>query len=109
MPIIEKDRIKKKSLGGGITLDFGIHSLQIQQYVFKGLDPINIVASGHLNEEGIDSSIAAIITYPSNKTALASASALVKLSCEGIYTETYWILRISHLKLSSSFFGKHLQ
>lgn len=82
-PIIQSDRIRMKSLGGGITLDLGIYVLQFQQYVFRGLEPIKVVASGHLNEDGIDSSVSAIVTYPSNKTALVSASALVNLSLEG--------------------------
>lgn len=90
-PISNTDRIKSKELGGGAILDLGIYVLQFQQYVFRGLIPSKVVANGHLNEEGVDSSVSAIITYPGSKTAVVSISSLVKLACQGRY-EIIWII-----------------
>ncbi|XP_050514506.1 trans-1,2-dihydrobenzene-1,2-diol dehydrogenase-like [Diabrotica virgifera virgifera] len=84
VPISHVDRIKNKDLGGGVILDLGVYILQFQQYVFNGLKPTKVVASGHLNEEGIDSSVAAILTFPEGKTAVLSASSFTKLACEGV-------------------------
>ncbi|XP_072395905.1 trans-1,2-dihydrobenzene-1,2-diol dehydrogenase-like isoform X1 [Diabrotica undecimpunctata] len=84
VPISHVDRVKNKDLGGGVILDLGVYILQFQQYVFNGLKPTKIVASGHLNEEGIDSSVAAILTFPEGKTAVLSASSFTKLACEGV-------------------------
>ncbi|CAG9839802.1 unnamed protein product [Diabrotica balteata] len=84
VPISHVDRVKNKDLGGGVILDLGVYILQFQQYVFNGLKPTKIIASGHLNEEGIDSSVAAILTFPEGKTAVLSASSFTKLACEGV-------------------------
>lgn len=80
---IKNERITKKTLGGGITLDLGFHTFHFQQLVFKGLEPTKILASGHLNNDEVDSTMAAILTYPGNKMAVLSASAVVRLSGEG--------------------------
>ncbi|KAJ8971448.1 hypothetical protein NQ314_000705 [Rhamnusium bicolor] len=74
--IAEVERVKSKELGGGATLDLGVYILQFQQYIFRGLKPLKVIASGHLNAEGVDSSISAIITYPGSKTAFFSLTCL---------------------------------
>lgn len=84
--MMDVERIKKKSLGGGALLDLGIYALQLPQFVFRGLHPTKILANGFLNEDGVDSSVSAIITYTPNKTALISSSGLVLLACEGNIT-----------------------
>lgn len=81
--MMDVERIRKKSLGGGTLLDIGIYALQLPQFVFKGLQPTKIISSGYLNEDGVDSSSATIIHYPPNKTAVVSSSGIVLLSCEG--------------------------
>ncbi|KAG5890065.1 hypothetical protein JTB14_003630 [Gonioctena quinquepunctata] len=78
--IKDVDRIKSKQLGGGTILDLGVYVLQFQQFVFRGLKPLKLIATGHLNEEGVDISMAAIMTYPGGKTAVMSTSALLNLS-----------------------------
>lgn len=83
MPLNQVDRLNKKELGGGTILDLGIYTLQFQQYIFRGLTPIKVVANGQLNEDGVDKFAAAIITYEQDKMAVVSCSAVVQNSCEG--------------------------
>ncbi|XP_055381797.1 trans-1,2-dihydrobenzene-1,2-diol dehydrogenase [Condylostylus longicornis] len=47
------DRILTRKLGGGITMDIGIYSIQLAQLIFKGY-PKKIKAIGKLNDDGID-------------------------------------------------------
>ncbi|XP_072397506.1 trans-1,2-dihydrobenzene-1,2-diol dehydrogenase-like [Diabrotica undecimpunctata] len=93
-PINHIDRIKNKDLGGGVILDLGGYNLQFQQYVFNGLKPIKIVANGHLNEEGIDTALATVLTYPGGKTAVLSISSLAQFSCEGVVYGTKGCIKV---------------
>lgn len=93
-PIIQIDRIRKKELGGGVILDLGVYLLQFQQYVFRGSKPTKVVASGVLNENGVDSSIAAVLTHDGGRTAVVSASGTVSLSCEARVSGTKGYIRI---------------
>lgn len=79
-PLQLVDRLSKKDLGGGATLDLGVYILQFQQYALRGLTPTKVVANGHLNAEQVDDVVSAIITYPDRKTAVVTASACAKLS-----------------------------
>ncbi|KAJ8922758.1 hypothetical protein NQ315_007793 [Exocentrus adspersus] len=103
VPIAKNDRIKLKELGGGVILDLGIYVLQFQQYVFRGLSPTKIVATGHLNEQEVDNSASAIITYSGNKTALVSVSSLVKLACQGTVCGTKGMITIDQMWCPTSF------
>jgi len=77
--IDHKDRIVKKSLGGGTVLDLGIYAIQICQWVFQQA-PKSIKATGTLNAEGIDLEMRAEISYDGNenKTATIATSSLEK-------------------------------
>lgn len=78
-PLQEVDRLRKKDLGGGAILDLGIYILQFQQFAFRGLTPTKVVANGHLNAEGVDEVVSAVITYPNSKTAVVTASAVAQM------------------------------
>lgn len=84
----------KKELGGGTILDIGIYTLQLQQFVYKGLEPIKVVAAGHLNKDGTDESANVIITYPGGKTAVLSCNGRVTLSNEAQIFGTKGIMRV---------------
>ncbi|KAJ8968865.1 hypothetical protein NQ317_016073 [Molorchus minor] len=96
-PMSNVERIRSKELGGGVILDLGVYALQFQQFVFRGLKPNKVVATGHLNEEGIDLSASAIITYPGSKTAVVSISSLVQLSSEGIVYGTKGTIKVNEI------------
>lgn len=65
------DRIVKKHLGGGITLD----TVHFCQMVFKQ-EPKSIKATGILNDDGVDVEVNAQLVYPGNKTAKIRLSAI---------------------------------
>lgn len=44
---------RRRSLGGGVTLELGVYALQFAMWVF-GYAPSNITANGKLNEDGVD-------------------------------------------------------
>lgn len=69
---------RKKELGGGTVLDLGIYTLQLATLVF-GNKPSTVVAGGHLNQEGVDQDMAAILTYPSGATAVLATHSRVRL------------------------------
>lgn len=79
---------RSKKLGGGSILDLGVYILQFQQFVFRGLKPIDIAVNGHKNEFGTDETTGAIITYPGGKTAVVSTSARVTLPNEALVVGT---------------------
>lgn len=73
------ERLQTKEMGGGSILDLGVYVLQFQQFIFRGLKPIKVVASGNLNKYGTDANAAAIITYPGEKMAVVSCNATAEL------------------------------
>lgn len=88
------DRLTSLQLGGGAILDLGIYILQFQQYVFRGLKPVDIAITGHLNSSGTDESAGAIITYPGGKMAVVTTSARVALPNEGVVVGTKGTLKL---------------
>lgn len=82
-----------KELGGGTILDLGVYCLQFSQFVYKGLKPEKVIASGHLNSHGTDSAASAILTYSGGITTF-STSAVVDLPNEAIVVGTKGILKV---------------
>ena len=80
--ISEVERLAVKDLGGGATLDIGIYVIAFSQLVFGGQEPTKIIASGHLNQDGVDESMGAVLTYPSGKTATITVHTRVEMPCE---------------------------
>lgn len=85
---------RSMELGAGAILDLGVYMLQFQQFVFRGLTPLKIVTTGHLNASGSDESAGAVITYPGGKMAVVSTSARVVLPNEAVVVGTKGTLRI---------------
>lgn len=83
-----------KELGGGTILDLGVYCLQFSQFVFNGLKPVKVVASGHLNDHGTDASASAILKYPEGKTTVFTTSAIIELPNEAIVVGTKGILKV---------------
>lgn len=68
----DKDRMFKKSLGGGALLDLGIYPITMAHY-FLG-NPDRIVADAHFTQGGVDESTSAIFSYNSGAKALLTCS-----------------------------------
>lgn len=83
-----------KELGGGTILDLGIYCLQFACLVYNNEMPESIKASGFLNEEGVDMSVSATLTYKGNRTATIMTSALVKLPNEAYICGTKGTIKV---------------
>lgn len=84
-----------KELGGGTILDLGVYCLQLAVLVFGTKSPKSIVASGHLNEENVDTSMACVLTYSDGNTAVLSTSSRVWLPNEAHIIGTRGIIKVS--------------
>lgn len=85
---LTSDRVQKKSLGGGTILDLGIYTIQFSQFVFKE-SPIKIIASGSLNEEGVDVEMNAKLYYSNNRIANIHTSSVRNLKNSAIIKGTH--------------------
>jgi len=61
-------RMSKEHAGGSV-LDIGTYTSQLASLVFGGERPLKILASGHLNEEGVDESSSTTLIYSRGRTA----------------------------------------
>lgn len=53
IPVLDVERLMKKSQGGGTLLDLGIYPLNLITMIYNGEKPQTIAAVGHLNDDGI--------------------------------------------------------
>lgn len=79
-PLEHIDRVNVKNLGGSATLDIGVYVLQFSQFVFKGMKPESVVATGHLNQHGTDASATAVLTYADGCTSVLTINTRTQLS-----------------------------
>ncbi|KAG4076963.1 hypothetical protein HA402_015950 [Bradysia odoriphaga] len=66
-------RLQIKELGGGAILDFGSYGIDILQWVFED-DPIDIEATGKLNDDGVDTDVTAVFSYCNDRKATLKLS-----------------------------------
>lgn len=88
------ERVSKKDLGGGTILDLGVYNIQLASLAFNGEKPIAIQASGQVNEDGVDTSVSATLSYKNGRTATIVTQSHVALSNEAIIAGTKGILRV---------------
>ncbi|KAL6259262.1 hypothetical protein P5V15_009180 [Pogonomyrmex californicus] len=88
------DRVILKELGGGTILDLGIYCLQFACLIYDNEMPESIKASGFLNEDGVDMSMSATLTYKGNRTATIMTHALVTLSNEAYICGTKGMIKV---------------
>ncbi|XP_064088063.1 trans-1,2-dihydrobenzene-1,2-diol dehydrogenase-like isoform X1 [Macrobrachium nipponense] len=100
-PIGHVDRITKKSLGGGSTLDIGIYCVQFASLVMGGEKPVKVVGGGHLNSEGIDETTSATLVYSNGRVATLMCSLRCALPCEGVVVGTKGTLKVNYPMWSS--------
>ncbi|XP_047985555.1 trans-1,2-dihydrobenzene-1,2-diol dehydrogenase-like isoform X2 [Leguminivora glycinivorella] len=77
-PIDTVDRLSKKSLGGGAVLDLGVYTIQMAQFIFND-EPTKVIATGALNEEGVDVMETIILEYSGGRRAVLNLDATMKL------------------------------
>eukprot|EP00095_Tigriopus_kingsejongensis_P006888 maker-scaffold125_size330479-snap-gene-1.7 protein:Tk06888 transcript:maker-scaffold125_size330479-snap-gene-1.7-mRNA-1 annotation:"trans- -dihydrobenzene- -diol dehydrogenase" len=80
--MIDVDRIAKKELGGGALLDIGIYTINFIQMAFGDEKPESIVASGHMNADGVDESLGAVLKYKNGKMGCLNIHSKVRTDCE---------------------------
>ncbi|KAB0804934.1 hypothetical protein PPYR_01904 [Photinus pyralis] len=85
-PLTSVDRVNVKELGGSATLDIGVYALQFSQYVYRGLKPVSVTASGNLNKHGVDDTASIILMYPNGRTSVLTLNTRVQLAnCATVY------------------------
>lgn len=70
----------KKEIGGGTTLDMGVYTIQLCQWVFQE-PPKSIKATGSLNDDGVDTEMSAELIYSGNKIGKMQTSTTTTLPC----------------------------
>ncbi|XP_015588477.1 trans-1,2-dihydrobenzene-1,2-diol dehydrogenase-like [Cephus cinctus] len=76
------DRVSLKRYGGGTIFDLGVYVLEFASFIFNGEEPTVIKAAGHLNDDGVDVSVSATLTYKNKRTAIVLTHSIVKLENE---------------------------
>ncbi|XP_022919777.1 trans-1,2-dihydrobenzene-1,2-diol dehydrogenase-like [Onthophagus taurus] len=72
VPIDKVPRVSLKKMGGGGILDIGIYTLQFVQYIYRGVKPLKVCATGHLNSQEVDEMANGLLLYPDGKSAVVS-------------------------------------
>jgi len=92
--LTHKERCSLKELGGGTVLDVGVYCVQFTSFVFGGDKPIKIVASGHLNEDGIDESTSATVIYSKGRTATLITHGRAKYETDAVILGTKGSIKV---------------
>lgn len=95
----------QKELGGGTVLDLGVYAIQFALYIFDDEKPTSIKASGHLNEDGVDTSMSAILTFKDGRSATLLTHAAVNLPDEAFVIGTKGTLRVPHISCPTRIIG----
>lgn len=82
------DRLRLKSLGGGTVLDLGVYTIQVCLWAFGGKAPEKVVASGVINDDGVDVEVTAELHFPGGGIARMKTSALHQLKNTAIVRGT---------------------
>lgn len=94
MTIIRVCDFSTKELGGGTILDLGVYTIQFASLVFNGERPESIAASGHKNEDGVDMSMSATLSYKNGRTATIATNGAVALPNEAIVCGTKGMIKV---------------
>ncbi|XP_071824235.1 trans-1,2-dihydrobenzene-1,2-diol dehydrogenase-like isoform X2 [Apostichopus japonicus] len=82
LPLITKERVAMKALGGGAMYDIGLYTAQFAMMVFGDEAPTSVSVSGHLTSEGVDAGANITLLYPNNKMATLVYSGVCGMSNE---------------------------
>lgn len=101
-PLLVKERVAKKELGGGVFYDIGMYTVQFALMVFGDEAPSSMSISGHLTELGVDECANVTLLYPGNKMAALVFSGSCTLSNEADIWGTE-----GHIKVNFPFWCPH--
>jgi predicted dehydrogenase len=79
-------RVNNRMLGGGALLDLGIYCLHIARFVLGGHD--SVVASGELNDDGVDVDATYTLSYARGATAVLRSTTRHATSCAAMIIGT---------------------
>ncbi|XP_043268742.1 trans-1,2-dihydrobenzene-1,2-diol dehydrogenase-like [Venturia canescens] len=88
------ERLSSKEQGGGTILDLGVYTIQFASFIFEGEKPRKIRAAGHLNGEGVDTSMSATLLYGNDRLATIVTNGTVNLQNEAVVIGTEGIIRV---------------
>lgn len=89
-------RLHAKETGGGVTLDIALYPTQLTCLVMGGEMPEKILATGHLNENGVDETITASLLYSKRRVASITASFRADLPSEAYIVGTKGTLKVPY-------------
>ncbi|XP_025018476.1 trans-1,2-dihydrobenzene-1,2-diol dehydrogenase, partial [Tetranychus urticae] len=72
LDLTKVERLIKKAAGGGTLLDLGVYTINVIQVAVGNKKPEQILATGHLNEDGVDESVAVAFKYSDGQVAMMS-------------------------------------
>ncbi|KAG4070352.1 hypothetical protein HA402_006494 [Bradysia odoriphaga] len=98
------DRIVKKHLGGGITLDVGVYAIHFCQMIFND-EPKSIHATGMVNDDGVDVEVNGELIYSGNRTAKIRLSAINTFENSAIIHGTKGTLTVPYFIIPNSVIG----
>jgi len=78
-PLSSIERIWKKDVGGGSTLDLGVYTVHFVDTIFGPSKPESVACKGTLNSHGTDENISAVLKYPEGKIAVISTHTKVNM------------------------------
>lgn len=93
--IANVERINQKSLGGGTVLDLGVYCINLLQMSFGNEFPEEIVAVGHLNDQGIDLNVSAALKYSNGRTGVIVTHSAVQLPNEAEIVGTKGVIKVT--------------
>ncbi|XP_067635560.1 trans-1,2-dihydrobenzene-1,2-diol dehydrogenase-like [Eurosta solidaginis] len=79
--------VRRRSLGGGVTLELGVYALQFALWIF-GYFPQNIMANGTLNKDGVDEEANIVLHYGPDRKAELMLSSLKRFDNKAIIKGT---------------------
>ncbi|XP_059480446.1 trans-1,2-dihydrobenzene-1,2-diol dehydrogenase-like [Neocloeon triangulifer] len=87
VPIMGKERLKLRDLGGGCILDIGIYCLQLCTMIYGVGAPIKVAATGTVSvNEGVDESCGVVLLYEGGKMATLTINGKVLLQNDAYIT-----------------------
>ncbi|ODM97442.1 Trans-1,2-dihydrobenzene-1,2-diol dehydrogenase [Orchesella cincta] len=92
--LTHKDRCQLKELGGGTILDIGVYNIQFVSLVMGGQKPEKIIATGTMNEHGVDDSSSTTLIYPNGVTATIVTNGRCKMECDACVYGTKGFLKL---------------
>ncbi len=91
-PLDRRHRLNDPALGGGALLDLGIYCLHFARFVLGGHD--SVVATGELNDQGVDVDATYTLSYRSGATATLRSTTRHATPCTATITGEHGTIRL---------------